>query len=210
MKRIVTCKGVLPLFRPCSISPKTHPPPNSLRFQSTAIVPRTNENLLLVPLCEETQSTALVPQRHEAFLQSPVREEADWILAIKSYVSKDHGDHRTNTQSSEGVDPRPCASPSLPLAVEDLKGTNETKEFQSKIKRAQGIIGYNFTDQWLLWEALQAAGEPTKLVGTRHIDTDGNKRLAIIGDAVIKLAIAEKWYASTEKRGKRFIFNGRP
>ena len=61
----------------------------------------------------------------------------------------------------------------------------------------QGIIGYHFKDSWLLTEALQAPGVYT---GTR-VTTDGHRRLALLGDAVLKLALLDHWYAGGDSRG---------
>lgn len=51
---------------------------------------------------------------------------------------------------------------------------------------AENIINYTFRDDSLLLEALQAAGSTLQ-----HLYPEGNKRLAMIGDAVIKLALLE-------------------
>ena len=71
-----------------------------------------------------------------------------------------------------------------------------------KISKVQRIIGYKFNDQCLLREALQCPGAGSDEIGTRYISSEGNKRLAIIGDVVLKLAIAEEWYKSKNTRCK--------
>lgn len=71
-----------------------------------------------------------------------------------------------------------------------------------KVDIVQKIIGYKFADRSLLWEALQAAGSDERNLGTRQISVDGNKRLAYIGDALIRLAMAEAWYTRRQERGK--------
>ncbi|KFZ25091.1 hypothetical protein V502_00433 [Pseudogymnoascus sp. VKM F-4520 (FW-2644)] len=71
-------------------------------------------------------------------------------------------------------------------------------EGQSDVER---IIRYHFTNPQLLVEAFEAAGvsELNKgVTGQRH----GNKRLALVGDALIRLAILDRWFpsgASTEE-----------
>ncbi|KAL8769521.1 MAG: hypothetical protein Q9209_004582 [Squamulea sp. 1 TL-2023] len=64
----------------------------------------------------------------------------------------------------------------------------------------EAIIGYTFNDKFLLWEALQAAGSNVSIAGTRTI-TDGNKRLAVVGDKILELVLAERWYGSGQVRG---------
>ncbi|KAL8682243.1 MAG: hypothetical protein Q9186_001702 [Xanthomendoza sp. 1 TL-2023] len=67
----------------------------------------------------------------------------------------------------------------------------------------EAIIGYNFDDRFLLWEALQAAGSFVSLAGgagNRKIP-NGNKRLAVLGDTVLQLVLVEVWYASGQERG---------
>ncbi|KAL8731605.1 MAG: hypothetical protein Q9166_003293 [cf. Caloplaca sp. 2 TL-2023] len=64
------------------------------------------------------------------------------------------------------------------------------------VNGVQNIIGYRFNNLLLVWEALQAAG----CVAQRQDFPDGNKRLAVLGDIVLDLALAESWYASGEPR----------
>ncbi|KAL8974625.1 MAG: hypothetical protein Q9197_001137 [Variospora fuerteventurae] len=63
------------------------------------------------------------------------------------------------------------------------------------------IIGYTFNDPTLVWEAVSAAGSFTS--GGNRQFADGNKRLAVLGDTVLQLALAEHWYDGTGVRGKR-------
>ncbi|KFY31786.1 hypothetical protein V493_00794 [Pseudogymnoascus sp. VKM F-4281 (FW-2241)] len=71
-------------------------------------------------------------------------------------------------------------------------------ERQSDVER---IIKYHFTRPQIFEEAFEAAGvsEVNKgVTGQRH----GNKRLALVGDALIRLAILDRWFpsgASTEE-----------
>jgi hypothetical protein len=67
----------------------------------------------------------------------------------------------------------------------------------------QQIIGYNFADTNILWEALQAAGSDVYLIKTRRISSDGNKKMALIGDALAKAAVLESWWRKNESRGKQ-------
>ena len=56
----------------------------------------------------------------------------------------------------------------------------------------QSIINYHFNNPDLLHEALLAAGASI----SKGIDGDqrGNKRLALIGDALISLDIVDRWH----------------
>jgi len=65
----------------------------------------------------------------------------------------------------------------------------------------ESLIQYKFTNTDLLWEALHTRGIDTG-VADRIIHRDGNLRLAIVGDAVIHLCLAEDWFADgTKDRG---------
>ena len=65
----------------------------------------------------------------------------------------------------------------------------------------QGIIVYQFNDLSLLTEALQAPGSLVMYAGARVLP-DGHKRLALLGDTVLKLALLDHWYAGGGSRGK--------
>jgi ribonuclease-3 len=72
---------------------------------------------------------------------------------------------------------------------------------QSDVER---IIGYHFTSPQLFEEAFEAAGvsEVNKgVTGQRH----GNKRLALVGDALIRLAILDTWFPSGASTGKEYL-----
>jgi ribonuclease III len=70
------------------------------------------------------------------------------------------------------------------------------------ITRVEQVLGYTFEDRNCLWEALQAPGSGVCLAGTRRI-SEGNKRLALKGDAAIKNIIIEDWFVTDGSRGKR-------
>ncbi|KAI4173984.1 MAG: hypothetical protein LQ346_008307 [Caloplaca aetnensis] len=67
------------------------------------------------------------------------------------------------------------------------------------VNGVQGIIGYVFNDPYLVVEAVTAAGSRTSS-GNRQF-ADGNKRLAVLGDTVLQLALAQDWYDGNEPRG---------
>lgn len=60
-------------------------------------------------------------------------------------------------------------------------------------------LGHIFEDPNHLWEALQAHGNGIKYIGDRKIE-DGNKKLAMLGDCLIKVAILNDWFESGESR----------
>ncbi|CAG8951513.1 hypothetical protein HYFRA_00007429 [Hymenoscyphus fraxineus] len=68
-----------------------------------------------------------------------------------------------------------------------------TKE--QSLSSVQRLIGYNFTNQDLLWLGLQAAGSG---IG----GTDGNKRLAMIGDSVMRAVLITDLFHRGLERGR--------
>lgn len=70
------------------------------------------------------------------------------------------------------------------------------------MQTVEKIIGYEFTNTELREEALLAAGAS---ISDPAIDGDprGNKRLALVGDAVLQLLILEKWYGQGTDTGKQ-------
>jgi ribonuclease-3 len=58
---------------------------------------------------------------------------------------------------------------------------------------AERIIGYNFTRQGLLAEALDTSGDRTP---------ESNQRLAMLGDALLQIILLDAWYASGDPKGK--------
>ncbi|CAD6593755.1 MAG: hypothetical protein ASARMPRED_007912 [Alectoria sarmentosa] len=67
------------------------------------------------------------------------------------------------------------------------------------IHGVENIIDYQFTNTGMIWEALQAAGSPVYVIGNRRL-VDGNKRLAVLGDKVLDLALAEAWHEGDDAR----------
>jgi len=70
------------------------------------------------------------------------------------------------------------------------------------ITAVEKIVGYEFINKDLLWEALQAAGNGVFVIGDRHIGTTGNKSLALLGDKVLAMSIAQDSYVSGQTPGK--------
>lgn len=63
----------------------------------------------------------------------------------------------------------------------------------------EDMLGYTFKDILLLWEALQADGALISR-GSMPRYRAGNKRLAIVGDRVLELLLALRWYDTYQDR----------
>jgi hypothetical protein len=68
------------------------------------------------------------------------------------------------------------------------------------VKKCEDIIGYEFNDPHVLWEALQLAGSGVSITGMRIVQ-NGNKRLAVLGDLALDIVLCKKWYDGGESRG---------
>lgn len=68
--------------------------------------------------------------------------------------------------------------------------TQQTAEAMTSV---QAIISYHFKDLSLLIEAFQASG-PLVRPDSGWLKSEGNKRLALLGDAALRLALLEPWY----------------
>ena len=77
-------------------------------------------------------------------------------------------------------------------------------DLTNAVQGVEATIDYHFTEPQILWEALQATGNGISFGGTRSF-ADGNKRLALVGDAILKVALLEEWYAGIESRGMWII-----
>lgn len=75
------------------------------------------------------------------------------------------------------------------------------QQFQIKQLEVQNIIGYTFKAPKHLHEALRAARAREANVGNERM-ADGNRRLAMIGDAAMKLALSLTWYETHDSRGE--------
>lgn len=64
----------------------------------------------------------------------------------------------------------------------------------------ESVIGYHFVQPQLLDEALLAAGASVARKNT-HGPSEGNKRLALVGDAALQLAILDGWYSDGTSTG---------
>ena len=71
----------------------------------------------------------------------------------------------------------------------------------TKLQGVQRTIQHSLNDEAKLWEALQAPGSSVTQFGDRHL-AEGNKRVAFVGDAVLRMVLVEASYANDEYRGK--------
>ena len=71
----------------------------------------------------------------------------------------------------------------------------------SNVNACQAIIGYQFQDPYLCWEALQVAGSGVTEILGRHIP-NGNKRLAVVGDLALDFVLSQDWYLSGADEGE--------
>lgn len=81
-----------------------------------------------------------------------------------------------------------------------FRNVSLTEKMERAVAGIQDIIGHTFSDPALVWEAVCAAGSFTS--GGDRTFPDGNKRLAVLGDTVLQLALAEDWYGGRDTRGK--------
>ena len=72
------------------------------------------------------------------------------------------------------------------------------------ITSVEAVLGYTFTDRNCVWEALQAPGSGVSVAGNRQIP-EGNKRLALKGDAAIRNVIIEDWFSTHRPRGRTLL-----
>jgi hypothetical protein len=75
-------------------------------------------------------------------------------------------------------------------------------QYKLKLERAEDIIAYHpkKPEEYYLWEALQVAGSGQNRINGRSA-YDGNKRLAIVGDAAMALALTRPWYEKNDTLG---------
>ena len=86
------------------------------------------------------------------------------------------------------------------LPITNLNFLMAANNMDTILQAVQDIIGYRFKERLILWEAMQAAGSNVRYAGDREF-MDGNKRLAVIGDTVLQLVLAEQWYNGGTSRG---------
>ncbi len=75
----------------------------------------------------------------------------------------------------------------------------QSSQEAATIEAVESLIQYKFKDSALLWEALNT--RPVITLGL-PVPLEGSKRLAVIGDSVLQLALAEDWYKGNTSRGE--------
>ena len=79
----------------------------------------------------------------------------------------------------------------------------EVRRIFSIRRKVEKTVDYRFKEEALLWEALHLpAWTSESSMGSRPVP-EGNRRLAIIGDAAVKLKLAEEWYDQNQSCGMR-------
>jgi hypothetical protein len=80
--------------------------------------------------------------------------------------------------------------------------TMSIAQYKLKLERAEDIIAYHpkKSEEFYSWEALQVAGSGQIRINGRSA-YDGNKRLAIVGDAAMALALTRPWYEKNDTLG---------
>lgn len=71
---------------------------------------------------------------------------------------------------------------------------------QAKILRVEQLIAYTFSQKDLIWEALQQSDNGVTQKGIQAL-TDGNKRLAVVGDRAAELVLSSDWYQTGDPKG---------
>jgi hypothetical protein len=75
-----------------------------------------------------------------------------------------------------------------------------TTPMTNRVAQCEEIVGYHFNDPHVAWEALQMAGSGVFFSGGRKI-SDGNKRLAVLGDLALELILCKDWYEGGDEKG---------
>jgi ribonuclease-3 len=72
------------------------------------------------------------------------------------------------------------------------------------LSRSYVELKYHFKTKTLIEEALLAAGASESRNDIEGL-TEGNKRLALVGDAVLRLVILHDWFPSGTSTGKIYL-----
>lgn len=76
----------------------------------------------------------------------------------------------------------------------DRKPCSTMTTMATLLNEAQDVIGHRFENTQVLREALSAAGSPSHA-------PDGNKRLAMLGDSILKFVVLNNWFETGKPRG---------
>ena len=79
---------------------------------------------------------------------------------------------------------------------------------EEKVAKVQCIGGYSFNNPLLCLEALQTSSLRLNWNGTLHV-LKSNKRLALLGDSLLKTHLIKKWYHTDWLRSNRFLLSVR-
>jgi hypothetical protein len=78
------------------------------------------------------------------------------------------------------------------LELQNLTLAREVRA--AKVQACEELLVHTFGNKDTIWEALEIGGN-----GKRCLP-EGNKRIAIVGDRVLDLVLAEEWHARDERR----------
>ena len=73
---------------------------------------------------------------------------------------------------------------------------------ESRLRAVQQQIRYFLEDERKIWEALQAPGATFNHTMDGLFIPEGNKRLALVGDSILRTVLVEAAYAKSEYRGQ--------
>lgn len=86
-----------------------------------------------------------------------------------------------------------------------LRGWSRTASTALKLATAERIIGYQFKDVDLLYEALDQTKFSLSSPSGKHSNSKPrNARLALVGDVQAKLYLAQKWYHNQSLTGNQW------
>ena len=131
------------------------------------------------------------PKVHYISLGNPLAYQSHSGSLIARCLSH-HLDCRTSCWMAKSAISPDTANAYLVMAL---------SEKSIRIHAVETLVRYRFHNPALLWEALQGPSIMIDIAGER-VPPDGNKQLAIVGDAVMQLVLAETWYPGKTNKGK--------
>jgi hypothetical protein len=84
-----------------------------------------------------------------------------------------------------------------------IKFTIEMQSVEAATEKIEAITGHVFTSKLLCAEAVQMAAPQTMAIYSGGLQTvENNKRLAVLGDAVLAKVLCAAWFKARDNRGK--------
>ncbi|KAI1433634.1 ribonuclease III domain-containing protein [Xylaria sp. CBS 124048] len=100
----------------------------------------------------------------------------------------------------------PTQSPATPSSSPSETEAEAARARAEKLQTAETVIKYEFENKELLWEALQAAGSDMHELSGH---SQGNKRLASLGDSLIALVVKRDGYLKKYTTGQTATLVGK-